>query len=260
MSGRRFLAETFKPAVDLLFPPRCPLCGDAIADQNGLCLPCWGKLEIPSGPCCTLCQRPIFTDPLEEKLGEGAICALCMTTPPKHDGIVAATYYNDASRQLVLAFKHGRKIALSAMLARQIAARLPQLEDPWLIIPVPLHRIRLWSRGYNQSALMANRIGKASKQQVVIDGLRRTKRTPPLGGLGRKAREDALANAIHLNPARLSGIKGANIILVDDVLTSGATSDACVKVLKKAGAAKVIIACYARVLGDAETPRNQAKN
>jgi ComF family protein len=152
----------------------------------------------------------------------------------------------------VLAFKHGRRIALAPMLARLIAARLPALDGQWLMVPVPLHRWRLWSRGYNQSALLATEVARLTGQQLLVDGLVRTKRTPKLGGLGRKARARTLRGALAINPRRGAMLHGAQVILVDDVLTSGATSEACVRVLKRAGVAKVIVACFARVLDEAE--------
>ena len=238
--------------MDLLFPPRCPLCGTAIAEQRGLCADCWAQLDVPSGAACTTCQRP-FGD---VTANEGAQCAPCLASPPKHDGIAAGTIYNDASRKLVLSFKHGGKIALADMLSRLIAARLPKLEGEWLLVPVPLHRGRLWGRGYNQAALLAARIAKLTGQPLVVDGLLRNRKTPSLGGLGRKERERALSGVIGINPKRRPSIDGAKVILVDDVLTSGATSESCVKALKKGGADQVIIACFARVLNGAGGSRS----
>lgn len=132
-----------------------------------------------------------------------------------------------------------------------IAARLPTLEGEWLIVPVPLHRWRLWRRGFNQSGLLAQEIGRLTAQPVLIDGLRRRKHTRTLGGLGRAARARMLSGAIRLNDRHRSRINGARILLVDDVMTSGATSDACVRVLKRAGAEQVIVACFARLLDEA---------
>jgi ComF family protein len=114
---------------------------------------------------------------------------------------------------------------------------------------VPLHRWRLWRRGYNQSALLARELARLIGQTLLVDGLLRRKATPTLGGLGRTARAKALSGAIAANPRR--SFKGAHVLLVDDVLTSGATTDACVRVLKRAGAAQVRIACFARVLDEA---------
>lgn len=168
---------------------------------------------------------------------------------------MAATLYNDASRQLVLALKYGGRIGLAKPLGRMMAARLGGMGCGWLVVPVPLHRVRLWHRGYNQAALLAGQIARATGARHMVDGLLRTKNSAPLGGLGRKARARELAGAIRVNPGRASAIKGARIILVDDVLTSGATTSACVSALKRGGADKVVIACFARVLDEARDPR-----
>lgn len=245
MLGMKLL-EPVAPLIDLVYPPRCPLCGEALAAQGGLCHACWQELAIPGEPACALCQRP-FGD----GAAEGTICAPCLTDPPRHDGIAAGTLYNAASRKLVLAFKHGRRIALAPLLGRLVAARLPRLEGEWLAVPVPLHRWRLWRRGFNQSALLAREIARAGRAEVLVDGLVRKKPTPVLGGLGRKARARALAGAIAVNPRRAARLAGARVLLVDDVMTSGATSNACVAALKRAGADKVVVACFARVLDEA---------
>ena len=206
--------DAFAPLVDLIYPPRCPLCGEAIAAQKGLCLECWSALEIPA---------------------------------QTHDGVAAATLYNDTARQLVLNFKHGRKIALASMMARQIAGRLGELNGDWLAVPVPLHRSRLWQRGFNQSALIARELCKMTDAKLLVDALLRPRRTPSLGGLGRVERARVLNGAIVLNPARLTRLAGAQVLLVDDVLTSGATTDACKVALKMAGASHIRVACFSRV-------------
>jgi ComF family protein len=241
------LAEAFAPLLDLVYPPRCPACGEGIAAQDGLCASCWSELVFPGEPACALCRRP-FGAPA---LAEGTVCAPCLADPPRHDGIAAGTLYNDASRKLVLAFKHGKRIAFAPMLARMAASRLGELTGDWRVVPVPLHPWRLWRRGFNQSALLAHEIARLRGQRVLIDALVRRKSTPTLGGLGRAARARALSGAIAVNPRRAESLKGAKIVLVDDVMTSGATSDACVQVLKRAGAQKVIVACFAKVLDEA---------
>ena len=246
------IARQLAPLVDLVFPPRCPLCGDALARQDGLCGTCWGTLVIPGAPACGRCQRPL-SDPLRlaEAVDTGLVCAPCMAEPPRHAGIHAATLYTDPSRRLVLSFKHGRHLALADLLARLMIARIPPLEGDWLVVPVPLHRWRLWRRGFNQSAELARRIARARAMPLLVDGLVRQRRTPSLGRLDKRQRADALRGAITASPARLAALKGANVLLVDDVLTSGATSDACVRALHKAGAGQVRIVCFARVLDEA---------
>lgn len=249
------LRESFAPLVDLVYPPRCPLCGSAIGAQSGLCAACWSELRIPSEPWCACCQRPFG----QSSAQSGAICAPCLADPPRHDGIAAGTLYGEGSRKLALAFKHGGRVAMAPMLARLIAARLPVLDGEWLAVPVPLHRWRLWSRGFNQAALLAREVARLTGARLVVDGLVRRKRTPMLGGLGRKARARALAGALAVDPKFAAAVRGAQVILVDDVLTSGATSEACVRALKGAGASKVIVACFARVLDEVEggIPQNE---
>ncbi|HYD24286.1 MAG TPA: ComF family protein [Croceibacterium sp.] len=241
------LAEALAPLVDLVYPPRCPACGEGIAAQDGLCAACWADLAFPGEPACALCQRPFGA----AAVPDGALCAPCLAEPPRHDGIAAGTLYNDASRQLVLAFKHGRRIALAPMLARMIAARLPALDGEWLVVPVPLHPWRLWRRGFNQSALLAREIARLRGQALRVDALERRKPTPVLGGLGRAARARALSGAIAVNPRHRPALPGASVVLVDDVVTSGATTDACVRALKRAGTRRVVVACFARVLDEA---------
>ncbi|HQV02785.1 MULTISPECIES: ComF family protein [unclassified Novosphingobium] len=235
------------PVADLLFPPRCPLCGEGLAAQSGLCAACWSELAIPGEPSCPTCQRP-----LGDGMAAGTVCAPCLADPPRHDGIAAGTLYNDASRKLILALKHGHRIALAPLLARLMLAQLPEEIGPgWAVVPVPLHRWRLWRRGFNQAALLAVELARARGAELLVDGLVRRKQTPTLGGLGKAARARALSGAIALNPRREAAIRGARIVLVDDVLTSGATTSACVSALKRGGAKQVRIACFARVLDEA---------
>ncbi len=241
------LAESLAPIVDFIYPPRCPSCGASVGQQGGLCPTCWDDLVIPSEPCCATCQRPFGANgPVA-----GSLCAPCLADPPLHDGIAAGTLYTDTARTLVLAFKHGRRIALAPLLARMIAARLPAADPERLIVPVPLHRVRLGQRGYNQAALLGAQLARAGHGRLAVDALRRTRPTPSLGGLGRRARARALSGAIALEAKWTGRVSGADVILVDDVLTSGATTDVCLRILKRAGARSVIVACFSRVLVEA---------
>lgn len=221
----RNLVRAVQPLVDFVYPPRCASCGIAVTAQDGLCAACWGMLEVP------------------------ALVPDAANAVPVH----AATIYNDASRKLVLAYKHGGRIALARLLARLISTRLPDPapgREPPLLIPVPLHRWRLWQRSFNQAALLAQESARMGKGEAVVDALIRHKRTPALGGLGRDARQAALTGAIRLNPARTARIAGRDVVLVDDVLTSGATSRACLAAIAAARPASVAVACFALV--DAE--------
>ncbi|MGI8943611.1 MAG: double zinc ribbon domain-containing protein [Qipengyuania sp.] len=249
MGFARTISETLGPVVDMVYPPRCPACGEGIGEQSGLCPSCWEDLAIPAQPWCALCQRP-FGDAVVE---DGAICAPCMAEPPRHAGIAAGTLYTDTARKLVLAFKHGRRIALAPLLAKLISAKLGEPDRRQVIIPVPLHRWRLWRRGFNQAGLLAREIERLGHGTLAVDALVRRKATPSLGGLGAKARRRALAGAIGLTEKGKSTVIGRDIVLLDDVLTSGATSDACVTVLRRGGAKSVRIACFARVLNEIDS-------
>ncbi len=238
------------PLVDLVFPPRCPLCGDALGEQGGLCIACWSKLVIPGNPACALCQRPLG-DAFSGADSDSLTCAPCLAAPPRHAGIAAATLYNPTARDLVLAFKYGRRVGLGTLLGRLMAARVGELQGEWLVVPVPLHRWRLWKRGFNQSVLLARTIAAAPGRTLAVDALVRTRATPSLGGLGRSDRAKALRGSIAVNRTWKAQLAGMQVLLVDDVMTSGATSDACIRALHRAGAGKVRIACFARVLDEA---------
>jgi ComF family protein len=216
------LARQFAPLVDFVYPPRCPSCGLAIAVQSGLCADCWGTLEVPDHAAVAGYAVPVY----------------------------AATYYNETSRKLVLAYKHGGRIALARLLARLIAARMPEPtagRAPPLLVPVPLHRWRLWQRGFNQAGLLAQELARLGKGEAAVGTLVRHRRTPNLGGLGREARERVLTGAIRLAPRAAAQIKGRDVVLIDDVLTSGATSRACLAAITGAAPASVAVACFARV-------------
>lgn len=140
------------------------------------------------------------------------------------------------------------------MMARLMVAKLaPMEDDTWVVVPVPLHRWRLWRRGYNQAAVLAREIARSLGGTLAVDALIRRKPTASLGGLGRRARLRELSGAIALSANGADVVRGHNVILVDDVLTSGATSGACVGVLLRAGAAKVVVSCFARVLDEEAT-------
>jgi ComF family protein len=240
------LLAVLNPLIDFVFPPRCPLCGAGVHAQAGLCAMCWSDLAIPGDPSCLRCSRPFGDEVFAD-----ATCAPCLAQPPRHAGIAAATLYNEASRKLVLAFKHGSRLGLAPMMARLMVAKVPLGDDSrWLVVPVPLHRWRLWRRGYNQAAILARAVARGTGGTLAVDALVRHKPTASLGGLGRRARLRELRGAISVSPKGTMAVQGRNVLLVDDVLTSGATSEACVSALLRAGAERVVISCFARVLDE----------
>ncbi|GAB5347609.1 hypothetical protein TMRO357_00528 [Alteriqipengyuania sp. 357] len=242
-------ARALGPLVDFVYPPRCPLCGEGVAAGPGLCADCWAQLGLPGEPGCARCQIPLPSAAVE------SVCGSCSAHPPRHAGIAAAALYNEAARQLVLRYKHGKRIGLAKLMGRLIASKLSDAPAHALLVPVPLHPRRLWGRGFNQAALLAQAIAHQTGHVVLVDGLRRTRATPKLGGLGRVARARMLRDAIAVSSKAAPRIRGSDMILVDDVLTSGATSSACTAALLDAGARSVRIACFARVADPkSETP------
>ncbi len=174
-------------------------------------------------------------------------CGACMETLPKHDGVLAATAYGKASSAVVMRYKYGKRPGLSRVLAQGME-RVARGAEGAVLVPVPLHRWRLWQRGFNQSALVAKRLSKRLDMPVVLDALTRHRNTPPLRGLNPRQRRDTVQSAFSMNPARVDGLKGRDVLLVDDVYTTGATANACAKILKRAGAGRVQILCWARAL------------
>lgn len=230
--------------VDLALPPRCPACGAVVSQAHRLCGDCWGQLRFLGPPGCAACALPFDHD-----RGPDALCASCQRHRPRHAGVHAAVAYGDVARTLALRLKYGRRLANAETMARQMARLLPADTD--LLIPVPLHRWRLWSRGFNQALLIAQAIGQSRQVPVARSLLIRTRRTPPLKGLGRQRRAKAVRGVFAVSPAQRAALRGKKVALVDDVYTSGATANACTTALLQAGAARVTIICWARVLDDA---------
>jgi ComF family protein len=181
-------------------------------------------------------------------------CAACLITPPQHDGLDAVLAYGDAARMIAVRLKHGRRIGLATLIARFMQRYLPDdaaKGENWVIVPVPLHRWRIWQRGFNQSALIAHKLsglGNFDYQPFILERIRNT---PMLQGLSRTQRQKTIRGAIRLRPDKANYVAGKNILLVDDVYTTGATTHACVIALKKAKANQVRILCWSRVLPDA---------
>ncbi|MBO9711606.1 ComF family protein [Sphingomonas sp.] len=231
----------FAAIAGLALPPRCPGCGDVVSADHRFCAPCWGELQFLGPPWCAHCHLPF-----EHDRGEGALCGRCIADPPPHDGVRAAVAYGDVARRVALRLKYGGRTAHAATMAKAMARLIPDGAD--LLVPVPLHRWRIWSRGFNQAALIAAGLSRASGVPMAAGLLVRAKHTPVLRGLGARGRAKAVAGAFALAPGARERIKGRRVILVDDVHTSGATGDACAKLLKRSGAAEVVLLCWARVL------------
>jgi ComF family protein len=236
--------------VDFALPPRCPACGTITPEPHRFCFDCWQSLTFLGDPCCARCGLPFaYGD-------SSALCGRCLADPPPYDRLRAAVAYGEIARAVVLKLKYSGRPGLAETLARLMQRHMPDLargagEGEPLLIPVPLHRWRIWKRGYNQAALIASALSRRSGIAVAPDILRRKRATPPLKGLGRRERALAVRGAFEVTEAGKAALAGRAVILVDDVFTSGATASACARVLHRAGAASVAILCWARVVREA---------
>jgi ComF family protein len=236
------LKRTGTALLDLVLPPRCIACGEEVDAVNALCVACWRKLTFLGEPCCACCGLPFAHD-----LGAGALCGACAEARPAYDRARSALRYDDGSRGLILAFKHGDRLhgapAFGDWMRRAGAALLA---DADLLMPVPLHWTRLLSRRYNQAALLAYAVHRAGGPRVAPDWLIRRRRTPSQGEFGPEGRLRNVRSAFALKAGK--SVRGLKIVLVDDVLTTGATLEECARVLKRAGAAGVDALALARCL------------
>lgn len=242
--------------VDLVLPPRCVECGQVVQDQVGFCPECWASLHFLIGPACARCDRP-----LASVQGEGALCGACMADLPPYDRVIAPLAYCSATRDVVMRLKYGRRVGTARLMARIMAPPLNVLArdsreltgNAPLLVPVPLHRWRLWWRGFNQSALLAQHLARECALPLAVDALLRTRSTKSMRGLGARARARVVRGAFAVSDTDQQGITGRHVILVDDVLTSGATAAACSRTLLAAGAARVSILAFTRVIADDST-------
>lgn len=236
-------------ALDAVMPPRCLKCGSIVADPGALCATCFDAVTFIMSPFCIRCGIP-FID-VYAGTPDTTMCGACVEQSPQFDRARAVFVYNDDSRPLIIRLKHADRTDLTPALGRwMVRAGAAVLEDADLIIPVPLHRWRLFARTYNQSALLCLWVSRLTGIPAAYQVLRRTKPTPSQGGLSATARRRNVANAFSVkNP---SAVAGKRIVLIDDVLTTGATLNACARTLRQSGAVSV----DALVVGRVPSPRS----
>ena len=228
--------------LDLILPPRCLACGVEVPGAPALCAPCWSRIQLLGAPWCRTCGLP-----LPQAFADAPLCGRCADAPPVFDRARAALRYDDHSARLVLAFKRGGRLEGVPQFTRWMArAGEELLADADLLLPVPLHRWRLLQRGFNQSAVLAKGLAARAGKPWAPHLLRRSLATRSQQGLNAEERlENITASAFRV--ARPERVAGAHVVLVDDVLTTGATVGACAALLKRCGARQVDVLTLARV-------------
>ena len=229
-----------------LYPPQCISCGELVEETGTLCGPCWQGTPFIGGAVCDCCGAPMMG-----AVAAGDLCDQCMTLARPWSRGRAALAYRDNARKMVLALKHGDRLDLVAPAARWMArAGAPFLRPGMLAVPVPAHRWRLIARRYNQAAALAQGLARAAGLVYVPDALVRLRRTRAQDGMGQEARFANLSGAIAPHPRNGRRLDGADVVIVDDVMTSGATLGAAAEAALAAGAREVCILVLARVAKD----------
>ena len=247
MHAAASLARTaLRPILDFALPPRCPGCGAVTDEPHRFCLGCWSALSFLGEPCCARCALPF-----DYAEGTEVTCGSCLAEPPAFDRLRAAVAYGDIARTVALKLKYGGRPGVAETMARFMERHLDAQDAP-ILAPVPLHRWRIWRRGYNQAALIAGALARRAGLETRLDLIERVKPTPVLRGMGPRQRREAVRGAFRINPKRKAELKGRAVILVDDVYTSGATAGACARILRRGGAARVDILCWARVVREGQ--------
>jgi len=240
-----FVGICARSALNFALPPRCAGCGIIVDDVHSFCADCWKQVEFLGEGGCSCCGLPLQNT-------EQNICARCLAAPPLIARTRAAVAYDDLSRSLAIRLKYGRKVAVARTMAHYMAPLVRSDGEP-VLVPVPLHRTRLWMRGFNQSALVARELSRRLGIAVDPLALRRIRRTPALKGMSALQRRKTVSGAFRIR--NRMAIVGKTIILVDDVLTTGSTAEACARALKRAGAARIELVSWARVVKPSQLMR-----
>ena len=242
------LQSALDATLRVLYPPRCIACGTETLDDAGLCGACFRDMPFITGLVCDACGLPL---PGEAADGLPVFCDQCLAEPPPWARGRAVFTYDGTARRLILALKHGDRLDLVRPMARWLAGALPAVAADALLVPVPLHRWRLLARRFNQAALLAHDLARLTGLQACPDALLRRRPTRPQEGMTRAERLDNQQAAIVPGRAGRALLPGRDVVLVDDVMTTGATLTACALACHAAGAATVTVLTLARVAPDA---------
>lgn len=237
------VAAVRRAAIDLLYPPTCLACAASTSDPHALCAACWRAMPFIDRPYCERLGTPFAVE-----TGSGAISPAAMADPPVFARARAVARHDGPARDLVHRLKYGDRLDLApAMGAWMAAAGHELLRDDAVLVPVPLHRWRLWRRRHNQAAVLASSVARATGWPVRHDMLLRVRATRPQVGLSRNERANNLRGAFRAGPTAPGLLGGRRVVLVDDVMTTGATAAAAARVLIRAGAAQVDVLTFAVV-------------
>src|SRR5262245_34179432 len=240
------IASLGQELMDMLLPPRCVTCRDLTMGQTGLCAGCWNRLTFIDAPRCAVSGVP-FPYGIE---GDDLVSPAVMKAPPLYSRARGAVIYDDHSRLLVHALKYHDRHEAALPMARLMAlAGRDVIAGSDVLVPVPLHRRRLWRRRYNQAALLAMRIAPLVAKPCRCQGLLRIRATAAQVGLDVRWRARNVRGAFAVNPTWQNEVNGRRVLLIDDVLTTGATSNACAEALFTAGAAAVNVLVFALAAG-----------
>jgi ComF family protein len=240
--GLAWGAFALKAAADFLAPPSCIACRTPLGETAALCGSCWADLKQIDEPLC-----PVMGTPFAYDAGPGTLSPAAIAEPPAWDVARAAVGFEGAAREIVHALKYNDRPEAGLLMSRMMArAGRELLEEADLIVPVPLHRMRLWQRRFNQAALLAQRLARLSGKTFAPEALARTKATRSQVGLNYNERQKNLKKAFEVPDSSL--VHGRRVLLIDDVRTTGATAEACARALKKAGAVQVGLLTFALVL------------
>ena len=235
---------TLGAVADLLLPPVCIACRTRIGTHGLLCGDCFAKVDFIAPPICARLGVPLPYD-----AGEPSLSAAAIASPPVYDRARAVARYSETMRDLIQSFKYRDRQEGLALFARWLArAGAELLGDADLIVPVPLYRSRLWWRRFNQSALLAQGVSRLTGVPADCFVLKRVRRTASQVGLSAEQRKRNVAGAFKVEPARAAALKGKRVVVVDDVITTGATAEACARVLKRAKASRVDVLALARAV------------
>ena len=234
-----------KRILNIIFPKNCLICNKIISNGN-FCVDDWKELYFLTKPTCNICFQPF-----EFKVDDEMLCGKCLQKRPEYFKALAVLAYNEQSRIIITKFKYYDQINLAKYFAELMLKQAKEIiVDVDFIIPVPLHKVRIIKRKYNQAAILAKNIANLSKKKLIVDLLVRIKNNKPQASLSQKMRRKNVVGIFKINKKYQQKIKGKNILLIDDVITTGSTVESCCKELKKCEVNRIYVLTLAKATID----------